>query len=304
MTLTALTVSTGLLVASCSVYDQRLVMFEGPGPSALPLPRAGAPAVIESAQEAAPDEAPIETVSPPIAASMRVLSCLTDSAGDYCTSLPRLPGEPAIDGTLECGLTLADIGPLGWNGSAPPPERHVRYAAAWCDQGLYIYVEVHGAAPVRPHPAGSPLYCGDAIELYADSDAVNDALGSYDSAGTMQFVVAAPSDSEAAIEAGRFIQGNPSGPWISRALHTQPLPDGYALEALITGDDLGLWSWTPAERLGFSLVVDVASPDDTAATRCGLQLGQYFLHLSTASSTCPGEPWCDARAFCAPALAP
>jgi len=206
-----------------------------------------------------------------------------------------------IDGALECGLALRAVEPMGWNGSAPLPDKRASYAAAWSEQGLYVYVEVRGL-PLQPHPPGEPLFCGDAVELYVDSDAVApDDAGTYDPAGTMQFVIAAPSGD--GIEAARFVQGMPAGPWVSPNLRTERLPDGYAVEALIGAADIALWSWSIQSQLGFSLAIDVSGPDSAQPRRCGNQLGQFFLRTQPPSRVCPGEPWCDARAFCAPLLA-
>ena len=63
-------------------------------------------------------------------------------------------------------------------------------------------------------------------------------------------------------------------------MKTALLADGYAVEAFITAADLDLTSWTPAS-FGFDLAVDVSAPSGTPNLKCGLQLGQYFLHVPT-----------------------
>jgi hypothetical protein len=51
------------------------------------------------------------------------------------------------------------------------------------------------------------------------------------------------------------------------------------------------------------VVIDVAGAAGDPNLHCGRQLGQYFLRVSSITpSDCGGEPWCDARAFCLPAL--
>jgi hypothetical protein len=219
--------------------------------------------------------------------------------------LPALLRAPVIDGTLECGLVLSPMQPLGWKGPSASPAKRASYAAAWHRDGLYVFVEVHGE-PTVPHPLGQPIFCGDAVELYVDADAKSDDAGTYDATGTMQFVIAAPSGGQP-IDAWRFIQGNSQGAWIARALQVSAHPDGYSVEAFVTAADLGLWQWTPDQQLGFSLAIDVTDPADAAVSRSGCEAksGQFFLRLGDPRGSCPGEPWCDAKAFCdAELLAP
>ncbi|HKP60743.1 MAG TPA: hypothetical protein VJV78_28640 [Polyangiales bacterium] len=224
--------------------------------------------------------------------------CAADAGEDYCAALPALPDLPLIDGQLECGLRLSPMVALNWHGSLEPPGKTASYAAAWRNDGLYLYVEVHGDAIV-PHPAEQPIFCGDAIELYVDADARNDDAGSYDATGTMQFVIAAPGGEGAAIETAKFIQGVKQGPWISKALRTTRLPDGYSVEAFIGAADIGLWEWTPSARVGFSVSVDVSGPRDiVVANGCNSRAGQYLLRVGEPRAQCPGEPWCDANLFC------
>jgi hypothetical protein len=228
--------------------------------------------------------------------------CEPTAVGDFCTQLPALPAAPAIDGVLDCGPTLLALDPKGWNGASAIPAGHVtKLAAAVRSDGLYVYVEVHGQQPVL-HPAGSAIYCGDAVELYIDADGVLDAAGHYSSPGTMQFIVAAPADASATIEAMRYIEGNDHGAWTSGNVKTALLSDGYAIEAFITAADLDLTAWSPTTKVGLDIAIDVSAPVGTANLRCGQQLGQYFLSLYGQADSCSGQPWCDARAFCTPAL--
>jgi hypothetical protein len=222
-------------------------------------------------------------------------SCVADPGADYCGSLPALPGVPVMDGQLECGLRLLAVAPQGWHGAAPPDKR-ASYAAAWRNDGLYLYVEVHGD-PIQPHLADQAIFCGDAVELFVDADADVDDGGAYGATGTMQFLIAAPAVEGAAIEATRFIEGVSQGPWISKALRTTRLPDGYSVEAFIGAADIGLWEWVPNMRVGFSVGVDVSAPQGAAAGGCG-RAGVYFLRVVDPLGDCPGEPWCDAGAFC------
>lgn len=270
----------------CSAYDEGL-LTGARGKLAAAGGAAEAPRV--------PGESQVPVAMP--AADGGMVRCVADAGEDYCGALPALPGLPLIDGRLECGLHLSPMATLGWHGSTELPSKRASYAAAWRDDGLYLYVEVHGDA-ITPHPTEEPIFCGDAIELYVDADARNDDSGSYDATGTMQFVIAAPAGEGAAIEAAKFIQGVTQGPWISRALRTTRLPDGYSVEAFIGAADIGLWEWTPSARVGFSVGVDISGPGGPAANGCTNRAGQLFLRVSEPRGQCLGEPWCDAGAFC------
>jgi hypothetical protein len=232
--------------------------------------------------------------------------CVRAAPADYCAQLPALGGPPAIDGTLECGLSLSPLQPLGWQGPTPAPDKRASFAAAWHREGLYAFVEVRGQ-PVTPHPPAEPVFCGDAVELYVDADAEVDDAGTYDETGTMQFVIAAPRPDAVAgeVDAWRFMQGESQGAWISKHLHVSGLPEGYSVEAFITAADLGLWQWNPHLRLGFSIAIDVAGPPgSSSASGCSAEPGQFFLRLAAPRGGCPGEPWCDATAFCDAELLP
>lgn len=247
-----------------------------------------------------------DAAEPSDASTSDASTCAQASANDYCAALPALPAPPVIDGVLDCGPPLRALAPSAWNGAAPIPSGHAaQLALAYRDDGLYAYLEVHGQAPVA-HPAADQIYCGDAVELYVDADGTIASDGAYDTPGTMQIIVAAPA-SEAAPDphAERFLSGATQGPWTSSAYHVTWLADGYAVEAFVAAADLGLPTWSPATVLGFDIVIDVSGPAASPDLRCGRQLGQYFLRVSAATpSACGGEPWCDARAFCTPSVAP
>ena len=230
-------------------------------------------------------------------------ACVGASTNDYCAALPQLLAPPLIDGALDCGPPLLPLEPTAWNGAAPIPTGHTaQLALGYRHDGLYAYLEVRGQTPV-PHPSGSAIYCGDAIELYVDADGAIASDGAYDQPGTMQLIFAAPASELAPNpHAERFVAGASQGVWTSSEHRIAWLADGYAVEAFITAADLGLTSWMPATALGLDVVIDVSGPEG-AELRCGRQLGQYFLRVSSLTpSDCNGEPWCDARAFCTPSL--
>ena len=231
-------------------------------------------------------------------------SCSPTNGTDYCTGLPALSDAPVIDGVLDCGPQLRPITPSAWNGAAPVPTRHAAsFALAHRPDGIYVYIEVRGQTPI-PHPSTDPIYCGDAIELYLDADAVIASTGTYDSPGTVQMIAAAPASLAAPnAHAERFVAGATQGAWTSTEYEIAWLDDGYVFEAFVVAADLGLASWSPATALGLDIVIDVGAAAGTPDLRCGLQLGQYFLRVSSVTpSSCGGEPWCDTRAFCVPAL--
>ena len=90
-----------------------------------------------------------------------------------CESLPALGAPPVIDGVLEGGLALVPIAPQGWTNSHRPIPADVTasYAAAWRPDGLYLFVSVRGNVR-HPAPAADAPWCGDGVEIYADSDGV------------------------------------------------------------------------------------------------------------------------------------
>jgi hypothetical protein len=286
---------------ACSVYDRELIEPAGAGGSLDAHAQALDDSPAGSAGGAAPSQPPM--AAEPVDAAAPAARCAHSDASDYCASLPALPSSPVIDGQLECGLTLSPIAPAGWNGSAPmPASSSASYAAAWRPDGIYLYVEVQSAG-VAPHAAADPIFCGDAVELYLDAAPHPTAPDKYGSA-TMQFVISAPSAPDAAPEAVRFVQGAPQGAWISQMLRTSVRADGYSVEAFISAADVGLWQWSPAAFVAFSIAIDVSGAAGDPALHCGSQLGQYFLKVTTPGADCRGEPWCDATAFCSPALEP
>ncbi|HKU41773.1 MAG TPA: hypothetical protein VJR89_26630 [Polyangiales bacterium] len=283
-------VSCAIALGACSAYDEGLLA----APRGNTAAEGGKLAVV-------PNGAAGQAGQAGSAMQPRAHSCAVSSGADYCGALPALPDPPQLDGKLECGLMLSPMTALGWNGPAAEPGKRASYAAAWRNDGLYLYVEVHGADAIAPHPPSEPIFCGDAVELFVDANAEVDATGSYQ-AGTMQFVVAAPAAEGASIEAGRFAQGTSQGAWITPALHAARLPDGFSVEAFVGASDLGLWQWTPSAHVGFSVGIDVSGPGGSAAAGCSNRAGQFFLRLGAPVGTCRGEPWCDAGAFCRAAL--
>jgi hypothetical protein len=270
-------VVAGLVLSACAVYDEQHVVTSNP----LESPPAAATAEVEPLQ---PDAA----AAPP---SVDPEPCVEPTEVDPCDALPRLAAPAKLDGTVECGLTLHAL--------AGSPQSTASYAAAYSDNGFYIYLEVH--APPSPVPAPTePLYCGDAVEIFVDSDGQPGTDGAYNAPGTMQFVVSAPRGSD--MITGRFLAGTSQGPWITSNLQVRSLEDGYAVEAVIVGSDLGLWSWTPNAQLGFNLAVNRAGTGEPRSAPCTTGVGQSVLRVAAPRMDCDGKPWCDTRSFCWPVL--
>lgn len=230
-------------------------------------------------------------------------ACDPSPLDDFCSAIPALPAAPVIDGALDCGVVGRVIDTSTWNGIASVPATHeARLAVAHRPDGLYVHVEVSGQAPVA-HPMADPIYCGDVVELYVDADAVLDPDGAYDDPGTMQIIIAAPrSEAMPDAHAERYVRGATQGSW-SGSYAIAWRANGYAVEAFIQAAELGLASWSPSSAVGLDVAIGVSGADADPDLRCGRLLGQHFLRVGTAVTGCTsGEPWCNAAAFCTPAL--
>ena len=89
---------------------------------------------------------------------------------------------------------------------------------------------------------------------------------------------------------------------MSRGLWAGATPEGYAVEALITASDLGMWDWQPAGQLGFDLAVDFAGSGPSTDSACSTARSQLLLRVTPEAPPCAGQPWCDTRSFCVPRL--
>lgn len=231
--------------------------------------------------------------------------CVATPVADYCSDVPAMSIHPVIDGVVDCDLPLRTVTPVGWSGTDPIPAGiSARYAIGWRPEGLYVFVEVTDATR-EPAGAMDDSFCGDAVELYVDSDAMYRAPPEYDDPGSRQFVVVAPANDTTPSTRG-VVYRYPLmvGPWASTRFGAYPRAGGYTVEAIIGPTDLGMPTagWTPAagQRLGFDLAVNVGGPRGKAW--CSARLGQYFLHLAPSPVRCDGRPYCDVLAFCTPQL--
>jgi len=196
--------------------------------------------------------------------------------------------------------------PVGWNGGATPPDASARYAVAWRPDGIYFFVQVTDPSYV-PARASELSWQGDAVELYLDSDGTYAAPPAYDNPGTRQFTVAGPPDAVSSVARAQVWYTGSVGTmdWASTRFRAFGMPGGYAVEAFVTGPDLGLGSLALAAGglVGMDLSIDVSYPVDQGpdAGGFGNRLGQYFLRVA-APDAGGGIPPFDPRAFCVPTL--
>jgi hypothetical protein len=235
--------------------------------------------------------------------------CKPSDVTDYCARLPALPEPPQIDGVLDCGPSLVELPIIGWTGaSALPSDQHARYAVAWRPNGLYVYVEVDD--PLR-FPAGRSRepWCGDGIEIYADSDGVYPSVDTgYDDPGTIQLLAAAPASNPNAARAldERYRAPNQTAAGSWNGMHSMVARDGgFALEAFVTAGDLDLdeWRLEAGAHVGFDVAINVSTDVSDNRSDCEQRLGQYFLHIVSDGCTADAcAPYTNANAFCAAEL--
>jgi hypothetical protein len=173
-----------------------------------------------------------------------------------------------------------------------------RHAVGWRPDGLYFYVEVDDPAVFPSVATSGSLWCGDGPEIYVDSDGMI-ATPAYDDPGARQFVARAAQPPMGDV----YVTNTLLGPW-SGDFVVVPRAGGYALEAFVRAEDLGLGTWTLTEggRVGFDLAINV-STEDGSMPDCGSRLGQFFLRMATSGTdACFHRPYCNATAFCAPVL--
>lgn len=227
---------------------------------------------------------------------------------DFCAQIPSLPVAPVLDGVLEPNLAMRDVVPQRWDGlSAIPMSVRIAFATAWRSDGLYVFARVWD--PDRfPSPDLAALWCGDGVELYVDDDGMNTPADSYDRQGTRQFIIAAPVDgSTKSTTAAVFEKTAVRGPWTSTEFGAWPTADGYVVEAVIRGYDLGkraAWTLVAGQKIGFDLAHNVSHPTPLMQN-CGARLGQYFLRVRQPEiGDFTDLPYRTPAAFCTPTLLP
>src|SRR5690242_15543278 len=111
---------------------------------------------------------------------------------DYCTSIPRLTEAVAFDGEIDCGLSLIDVEPQGWQFDPAMLDATARFAAAWDDGGVYFYLDVRDPTPVLAEVA-DPVWMGDGVEFYLDTNGSYENPPAYDMVGTRQITIGRPN---------------------------------------------------------------------------------------------------------------
>lgn len=235
-------------------------------------------------------------------------ACTPSAASDYCTQLPALPAPPKLDGVLDCGPTLIDLPASGWSSSSSgtlPADNHARYAAAWRPDGLYVYVEVDDPLVLPALASDVDPWCGDGVELYADSDGKYVSAPDYDDPGAIQLLATAPakdSSTALAIDARYHTASEQRRADWSATRHVSVLrSNGYALETFVQAADLDLSSWQlkSGAKVGFDIAINVSVTDASQKVDCGHYLGQYYLRLSRLPCTSDScRPYSNAAAFC------
>lgn len=228
-------------------------------------------------------------------------------SSDYCADLPRLLEEPVLDGVVDCGLALVEVDTTHWDSDAPfPAGAALRYAAAWRPNGLYVFFDVDDPDRFPGVPDGHEVFCGDSVEAYVDADGDFPNAPQYEDPGATQLVVEAPhSESMDGTFAQRYRDSEPLGDIPQALFVSTPRPGGYTVELFVGAEELDLNAWTLQARkdLGFSIGLNLSTPDGTT-TNCGLRQGQLLLtrESSFTPPQCNGQPYCDVRSFCTPML--
>jgi hypothetical protein len=230
-------------------------------------------------------------------------------ATGYCARIPPLGAVPTLDGTLEAGLTLETLVPVGWQSGEVPlppvPNVPVQFAIAYRADALYFFLDV--ADPDRfPARSQDASYCGDGVELYVDHDGMLAEAPLYDTIGALQFIARAPVDAMTPRTSGEvyFRQGL-VGAWQAGFVAT-PRSGGYTFEAVVDAATMGLGSWSLASsgRVGIDLSLNLSTSDGATvqSSDCpqNVRLGQFFLRIDTSmlAQYGGGAPYMTSTAFC------
>ncbi|MBN2193440.1 MAG: hypothetical protein JW751_11545 [Polyangiaceae bacterium] len=226
---------------------------------------------------------------------------------DYCRELPALVAAPTIDGVLDGGFPLLPVIPVGWSGKTALREGiAMSYAAAWRPDGVYLFISVND--PERnPAREDDPVWMGDAVEIYVDSNGVYPPANAWDDPGARQFVIGAPEDDATPSARGEHYIVNETGvEWESTEFVALPTPTGFAVEVFIVALDLGLadWSLSAGDAVGIDLGHDVSFPIGVTGW-AGNRDSQYFLRLlDPRTYTGDDFPFFNENAFCTAVLLP
>jgi len=245
--------------------------------------------------------------TPPDAAGGSGGAAAAQSVAVRCDELEALASAPVIDGKLEPNLTL-----LRWLDQTDPElpaGMQVAVALAYRPNGVYFYFDVVDPT-LDPAPRDALTYCGDGVELYVDDDGKIQAPPAYDSPGTMQFIVAGPSEVGTPAHRGqRFTFPNePSGDstdlgeWRSQNFVAVGTTRGYTVEAFVVASDLGLdaWALAPGAKIGWNMSFNIGGPQPPGIDACTTRNQQFHFRLASSGACTP--PYCNASALCTPTL--
>ncbi len=231
------------------------------------------------------------------------LGCPVVQHADYCTAIPSI-AQPQIDGELDCGVELQPVPTDTLTRPVSLDGIKAEYAVGYTPSGLYYFVRVT-KANLRPAEAQDALFCGDAVQLFADSDGEHPAAPDYDVPGTAQFAVPAPDGAAAPSRRGSVYVSAPAGPsmtpWTSPNFVSIATADGYAVEAFLSAGDLGLPQLflQPAARVGFDVWICIGG-ERLATNDCGNRITDYGLRA--ADQGIFRGPHFNSAAFCNPTL--
>lgn len=251
------------------------------------------------------DAAPSDASMLPDAETDAGPTCTPSASSDYCVQIPALPADPQLDGTLDCGPSLIDLPATGWNSTGTlPSDNHARYAVAWRPNGLYFYVEVDDSLLLPALSSVVDPWCGDGIEIYADSDGTYVSAPDYDDPGGIQLLATSPAQdsSNLAVDARYHTSSNARrADWASSRHISVRRTNGYALEAFVQAPDLDLTAWQlqSGGKVGFDIAINVSVANASQTAGCGYYLGQYYLRLSKTPCNADNcRPYSNAAAFC------
>ena len=127
----------------------------------------------------------------------------------------------------------------------------------------------------------------------------------------MQLIATAPASTAGTLLAEDALYHTKSGKridkWAANHLAVKRA-NGYALEALITADEIKLtsgWALTAGGQVGFDIAVNVSASSATSGQKvdCGYGLGQYYLRVSQTPCTRNScRPHANSAAFCTATL--
>lgn len=234
--------------------------------------------------------------------SHSVTSCPDAPSVASCDALPRLAHEPFIDGELECGLALTPM-PTNVYTNALPEWAGASYAVAWTPAGLYFFVRVRAARRPTPYDGSRYDFCKDGVHLFVDTDGAFAEPTLYDVPGTRMFaVVAPPTDTEALRFGHTYDSWDQLSPWDERRIVAVPLDEGYAVEGMISAEDMGVDAWTLATgaTVGFSISVAYENIEPDPSDSCN-KMTEFWLQeasLPSPRGAACFSPHCNTSSFC------